>query len=251
MLAKFTDPLDSPSLARWIEAHPIPESMYYQGMALKQLDAFQGLAADINARATVLSTHTSKSIELPVVSLWTEHGFVVLSDNFHGVSLSMWMIAKPRVSFVDVYPKRDWDWYLEQVARKRNYTFAGWSDEEMEDPRILRVQVRPRFSPESPPYWRSVSAEAKDAWANRMVSTDWFHTCWSSSRLLLEEGSKMGPGCVFFELKHFSLRDGYRFPAEMSLPWNGGEKGSLAFDDFSSAAVFVKRLFLIGGADAS
>lgn len=81
-------------------------------------------------------------------------------------------------------------------------------------------------------------------WLWSMVSTDWFHTCWSSSRLLLEEGSKMGPGCVFFELK--CLYNGWSdevFPPEMRLPWRGGAKGSFAFDDFESAVSLVKKLF--------
>lgn len=81
-------------------------------------------------------------------------------------------------------------WYMENINEKRGYSFAGWTDEEMNDPRILRVQCSYG--------WSKVSGEEKDRWDNRMTSTDWYDRDWSSGKLIAVGPNPFNEDTVFY-----------------------------------------------------
>jgi hypothetical protein len=76
-----------------------------------------------------------------------------------------------------MYKKVDNDWYTKEMTRYKEYVFGVWTDDEINDPRILRVK-RPNGN------WSSISPDKKDNWLNRHISHDWFNKDWSSAQII-------------------------------------------------------------------
>lgn len=189
--------MSSTELNEWAARNEPGDQMIWKGAALHQIAAFRGLADRMGGSCRVVETHTSKSIKLPVVEITGTHGRFLLRDNFHGWNLCCLWDFPPDLPYDEVYGARDWDWYLHQIERKRGYSFGGWTDEEMDDPRILRVQVTRE---NGTTYWKEVKGDEKDRWANRFVSTEWYTRDWSSGRILVD--GPMGPGCKMYVTGH-------------------------------------------------
>lgn len=156
--------------------------------AKSQLDRFTALAMDVDGTISTISAHTSKSIKLPVVEIATDECRFVLRDNFHDINLYCERAEPIVVPLASVYPSHDLAWYREQIDRKRNYSFLGWTDEEMDDARILRVFV-PSVNGGR---WSVVSPAEKDRWLARETDPAWYGHDWSSGTLIRE-------GDVFYE----------------------------------------------------
>lgn len=183
-------------LQAWADDNSIPENMRWKMNALQQIKAFKKFGEEITPgeELQVISTHTSKSIKLPVVAMRVKNGFAVLRDNFHDICMSVLWDFIPDVKLSQVYTPRDWDWYLEQMERKKNSTFKGWTEEEMEDPRILRVQVT---NLREHTYWTTIDGAAKDRWLQRWEDPSWMTKDWSSGKVLVE--GSFGPGCRLYK----------------------------------------------------
>jgi hypothetical protein len=151
-----------------------------------QLRRMEKLANDLGAEhAWVRHTHTSKSIVLPVVTCaWYSHRgqelLMSMRDNFHDISLLVNSETEVSLPLGALHEERDFKWYLGEIERKRNYCFHDWSEEEMADPRILRVLRKNGNG------WYSVQPDEKDRWVARMTSTDWYSRDWSSTQLVPE-----------------------------------------------------------------
>ncbi len=85
-------------LLDWTKDNPVRDSMLWKQAALDQLQIFRGFAYRLSdkygepAPATVISTHKSKSINLPVVEFTTGDGVKVIArDNFYDVKASVWL----------------------------------------------------------------------------------------------------------------------------------------------------------------
>ena len=181
------------ALQDWIDANQPGDQMYWKPSAVGQFERFKRLAASITGICRVVGTHISKSIALPVVEISTVRGYFLLRDNFHDVNLYICWDEEPPITLDDAYPCLDWDWYLNEIDRKRGYCYKGWSDEEMEDPRILRVQVT---YDNGNTVWREVKGEEKDRWMARMTDPTWYGKDWSSGELIPD--GPIGPGCKFY-----------------------------------------------------
>lgn len=185
-MSKFTSlgyENDQGTRVRWSEA------------AANQLERMEKLREAVSGfNLEVVESHFSKSIVLPVVRIDHPLGSFVIRDNFYGLNLLVLWNSEVNVPSSQIYGEfKDWDWYLGEIQRKREYSFKGWSEEEIEDPRILRVRVTNNSGLS---YWRSVSGEEKDRWAARNSSPEWYHKDWSSCQILLE--GEMGPGCRMY-----------------------------------------------------
>jgi hypothetical protein len=164
----------------------IDDKMLWKNAALSQLENFKSLAADIGSKPIVVRSHRSKSIELPVValSLPDEEIIFVLRDNFY--CLNVWVKSDNHsinLPLGELFASRGMNWYKDEIVRKRTYTYQSWSDEEMDDARILRVKVE---NVRGGSYWSEVSAKAKDRWQNRMKSTAWWENDWSGGLLITD-----------------------------------------------------------------
>lgn len=175
-------------------------SKFWYPAALSQIDQFERVIANVAQRyrlkAEVVSTHRSKSIELPVIKLTTDAGEFTLRDNFHDVNL-MAVLKHPatlslREFFHGVREPRTWNWYLEQVAAARGYAWHEWTDEELADPRILRVRdKRPDVN-----LWWDATPDKKNRWAARLTDPAWYEHDWSSDVITWE--GNFGPGAELF-----------------------------------------------------
>lgn len=123
----------------------------------------------------IIAWHPSKGYQLPVVRYQCQGVSFTLRDNLHDTNVLVESDFEIDVSLDFFYRRLDYEWYVEQMGKKAGYTFRDWSEEELNDPRILRVKTGKG--------WSSVSAEEKDVWTIRLTSTEWY-TGWSSGSLL-------------------------------------------------------------------
>lgn len=152
----------------------------------RQLAEFQSIAESVGGTMQHVSQHMSKRLILPVVKITVRGGFFMLRDNFHDVNVYVEWDGPLNVAYADFCESHDFAWYQDQMSSCRGYVFRSWLDEEMDDPRILRVK-----HPNG--HWSNVEADFKDKWARRYESTDWY-SGWSSGTLVKD-------GDVFYVVK--------------------------------------------------
>lgn len=176
-------------LGTWALENPVPNQMNYKGAAQAQIDKFWKLAKDLGVTIKVVGDHTSKSCKLPVVELtFPGKGRILIRDNFHSVEIAVQWNFVPALTYADVYKEaqswdndghendRDWAWYCREIERCENYSWKGWSAEELADPRITRVEVS---RSDGSKYWVDTRPEEKDRWAKRWTDPEWHHKQWA------------------------------------------------------------------------
>ena len=189
----------------WVRENPVGDEMRWADAAKRQFKKFEELGFNIGEPLSVVSTHTSKSISLPVVTFRTVGGWFLLRDNFYGVNVCALWDFPPDLDLGDLYKRLYFDDYCELVQKKREsrMSYAQWTDEEMDDPRILRVQAT---RSNGSAYWVSVRPEEKDRWLDRWKSTEWYGRDWSSGELIpdgpLKSDGTFGPDTVFYTAPH-------------------------------------------------
>jgi len=190
----------------WVASNPVSDQMYWKKPAEGQFEKFQVLAEAIGEPMQVISHHTSKSIKLPVVAFRVHNGWFILRDNFYGVNLCcLWDFA-PTIPLSSLYATKDFAWYQEEMEKLRGYSYRGWTDDELADPRILRVRVHPLGVTEGVGYWKVVTGDRKDRWAKRAEDTEWYSRDWSSGKLVPDgprnDDGTFGPDTVFYVTGH-------------------------------------------------
>lgn len=179
-------------LEQWKAENTIRNEMNWKSAAEAQFEFFAKLAFEFGGdEPRVVGTHTSKSIILPVVEIEGKHGRFLLRDNFYDINLCVVWDFAPAIHLSDVYPTLDWDWYTEQIERCAGYSWKGWSEEELADPRILRVQ-RPNGT------WNEVLGAEKDRWNKRLEDPEWYGRDWSGGELIAE--GSMGPDVKLYRV---------------------------------------------------
>lgn len=178
----------------------VAPEMLWKGAAANQIDAFEkaiaAFATRFRATAEVVGSHTSKSIKLPVIKLSTDAGEFTLRDNFHDINLMAVLKTPSTLSleqlFAGIREPLSWEWYLSEIDRARGYSWKEWTDEEMNDPRVLRVRdKRPGCN-----MWWEKKGDEKDRWAQRMTSPAWFNRDWSSGEFAWD--GDFGPGVKLY-----------------------------------------------------
>ena len=194
------------NLAEWVLNNPVPRNMVYADSAYDQVKKFWVLAKDLGAKVSVVGHHTSKSIKLPVVEMvFPNKGKILLRDNFHSLEIAVLWDYVPDLEYRHVYrhvgewvgdgkyeEQDGWKWYLNQVSRCEEYSWKGWSDEELNDPRITRVQVS---RSDGSKYWVDTTPDKKEMWLKRMTDPAWYYRY--SGGCLLHDG-EFGPGVALF-----------------------------------------------------
>lgn len=222
----------------------VGSQMLWRGSALAQIDEFEKavatLAERLHVTADVVNSHRSKSIDLPVVKLSTAAGEFTLRDNFHDVNL-MAILKNPSTLsleqfFFDIQEPLTWDWYLAEIDRARNYSWREWTDQEMDDPRILRVRDR---RPECSHLWWVKEAKVKDRWAARHTNPAWYTEDWARSELTWE--GSFSPGVKLFCQK-YAHAEGITVKTSNRKYVSGTSKFIIATSTLADAVTMIERL---------
>lgn len=175
----------------------IPDQMIWKPSALAQIQRFEDLARALGTEMHVVGEHRSKSIRLPVVHFAIDGCLFYLRDNFHDVNLCVLASGPIDVPlaqmFEGVYAPRSWDWYLEEIARCRGYSWRECTDEQMDDPNLLQL------TKDAPSYMVKTPVE-KWAWVRRLVDPAWYWTHWSHNQISWD--GSFGPGATLWVQWH-------------------------------------------------
>lgn len=175
----------------------IDDKMLWKGSALKQIESFKALAARLGARLDVVGSHCSKSIRLPVVRFSINGCHFYLRDNFYDLNLCVLAVDPIHIPLAEmfdgVYEPQTWDWYLNEIARCRGYSWREWSDEQMDDPKLLQLTS-------DAPSFLVKSQKEKDNWIRRMTDPTWWWTNWAGG--LISWDGDFGPGAVLWIQGH-------------------------------------------------
>jgi len=221
----------------------IAPQMLWRGAALEQIDAFEkvvgALAKRARITAEVVGSHRSKSIDLPVVKLSTDAGDFTLRDNFHDINLMAILRTTTTLSleqfFVGIQEPLTWEWYLAEIERARGYSWREWSDEEMNDPRILRVRdKRPGCD-----MWWVKGPEENDRWLNRMTNPAWYSHDWSSGEFTWD--GVFGPGVKLFRQDH-AYAEGIEIKTSNRRYLKGVSDFIIATNNLAASITMIERL---------
>lgn len=226
------------------EFKTISSSMIWKGAALEQIEAFNALGVRLGADGNPISAHTSKSIKLPVVCFVINGNSFVLRDNFHDVNLLARLKGPSWLSlagfFKGIKEPKDWDWYLSEIERSRGYSWREWTEEEIDDPRILRVFSGDDHNRMS---WAK-KPEEKDRWVKRMTDPEWWSKDWSGGELTWD--GTFGPGVTIYpQYTPYAegIPKGYATPEKYVT---GSSEFLLALGTLKQAEILIRRL---GGID--
>jgi len=167
------------------EFFQISDQLRYKKAALWQLGKWRQLAQQFFCEPSSAGSHMSKWIWLPVGKISVKGVTFLMRDNFHDINL--WVNSPVEIDlpfeelFEGMIEPCSWDWYLEQITCSRNYSWRGWSDEDMDDPRIL---IGPNKEVKSP--------AQKTRWMARLTNPEWYAKDWSSADLFWD--GTFGPG---------------------------------------------------------
>lgn len=209
-------------LQEWFDKNQPGDEMLWKGSFLYQQTAMINmvdvLEPLLKAPAEVVSTHRSKSIELPVLHLQLRGMEVFLRDNFYDLNICFLCDEAPQLKPSSLYVAQDWDWYTHEIERKRGYSFKGWTDEQMDDETTFEVTVRHENGNS---YQSKVGKDEKDRWRKRMTDTSWYGQDWSSGEIIVE--GEMGPGCKMYRTDYAYMQGiSAVVPPGAGRPWMPG-----------------------------
>jgi hypothetical protein len=224
----------------------VAPQMLWREAALEQIDAFEkaivALAKRIHVTAEVVGSHSSKSIDLPVVKISTEVGEFILRNNFHDINLMAILKSPSTLSleqlFAGIQEPLTWEWYLAEIERARGYSWREWSDEEMNDPRILRVRDK---RPGCDMWWEKKGAE-KDRWAARMSSPAWYSQDWSNCEFTWD--GDFGPGVKLFR-QDYAYAEGIKATTSNRKYLKGVSDFIIATNTLAAAITMIERFHIV------
>jgi len=221
----------------------VAPQLLWRGAALEQIDAFEkaivALAKRIHVTAEVVGSHSSKSIDLPVVRISTEAGAFTLRDNFHDINLMAILKSPSTLSleqlFADIQEPLSWEWYLAEIERARGYSWREWTDEEMNDPRILRVRdKRPGCD-----MWWEKKGEEKDRWLKRTSDPAWYGRDWSSGEFAWD--GDFGPGVKLFR-QDYAYAEGIKITTANRRYLKGVSDFIIATNNLAASITMIERI---------
>lgn len=222
----------------------VAPDMVWRTQALAQIANFEAGIAALSTRlaavtAEVVGSHRSKSIELPVITVSTPAGTFTLRDNFHDINL-MAVLKEPATLslaqfFEGIQEPLSWDWYLSEISRCRGYSWREWSDEEMSDPRILRIQdKRPGVTA-----WWETKGDEKDRWMARLSSPEWWTKDWSSGELTWD--GNFGPDVQMY-CQYLAFAEGIDVATKNRKYTKGVRDFIIAVRSLEAALTIIERL---------
>lgn len=204
----------------------IGAEMYWREPALDQIRCFQELCTriavlydvDYEREFGLVDTHRSKSIDLPVVLFTNGEARVTVLDNFYETDLH-YDGPPVRLSEEELrLPAMTWDEYLAEITRCEGYSWRGWTQAEIEDPRISRIEVTRQ---DGGKYWNEQSFGAKERWLKRFENADWYSHDWSKASIIGDfEAAKAGTAKLYRQDHPFTgERNVYRANRKFSIAY--------------------------------
>lgn len=217
----------------------ISPNMRWKDAAITQLARFEGFCAGMSLPCDIVGTHCSKSIELPVIRINGPTSSFYLRDNFQDINICV--VAKNAINlpftalFDGILEPFSWDYYLESIQKCRGYSWKSWTDEEMNDPILLRPT-------RDVPAYVTTTAEKKLRWCGRMSDPEWYSRDWSSGKICHD--GEFGPNAKLWIQGHpFMQGISEHVPDSASEPYRPGCKNfALALDDLTQAGALIRRL---------
>jgi len=197
----------------------------------QQIENFTNISNKIGGSLVVIGSHCSKSCNLPVVQIKTTDVNFTLRDNFYDINIFVELFKKVNFEYSDFYEEKDEDWYEETLNNKKYYTFRGWTEEEINDPRILRVLINSNIGT----FWSSVSSLEKDRWLNRYSSTEWYSKDWSSGKLIKVDNK--------YYLSRYCFAEGIKQDNNLQPYYIGVEEFFLYANNITKAEKLIKLIY--------
>jgi len=176
----------------------ISEFMYWREEARTQLEEFRKLAKAFACEPTVVGTHISKSINLPVMKLHLKEFEFLLQCNFYNIEIAVRAeepVTLPMAKlFEGVLTPLSWEWYLTEISKCAGYSWNGWSGDQVADITVTEVEATNLSGRK---YMNHNSLESKARWVKRMTDPEWYQKDWSSSTLTSDD--PFGPGATLFQ----------------------------------------------------
>lgn len=207
------------------------DSKIVNSNAIDQLRAVEALIDSVGLPASwsVVGTHRSKGVELPVVTIEYQHLGVsfTLRDNFHDVNVLVRSDLPIAPSLPDLYEEHNLEWYQIAIARKFGYTYRGWTEEQADNPSVHNLGGK--GIPRTP--------EEAARWMARNYSCEWYSKDWSSGVLiptgpdgatLWEVERPFDHGTRFF-LAHRCFLEGIECKGDEGLPYSGKPVKAFSF----------------------
>jgi len=222
----------------------IPDRMLWKAAALQQIKGFRQFADSLGVPWAVAGQHTSKSIKLPVLHITYEGAEIYLRDNFYDINICV-VSEKPittplPVLFDGVLTPRDWEWYLGEIKRTREYSWREWTDEQMDTPGLLALT-------DDATSYAIKTAEEKARWTRRMVDPAWHGKDWAGGALAWE--GEFGPAVALWLQDHPFLEGISNLVPRSAVGfYKPGCTGfALALHSLEQAGKITKRLGCIAG----
>jgi len=223
----------------------VDKQMIWHKSAAELVERFIAFAEAVEGDVSVVGSHTSKSLTLPVIQVKTPSLTVLVRDNFYDVNVCVRGYAPFALLvselFDGVLETQDWVWYQGAMASARQHTWVNWTDTAMDDPSLLQVA----FKTGDQVFKCEVTAEQKARWLARLTSAEWYGEDWARD-VILHDGA-LGPASRLF-IQPFPQAEGISalVPAEALQPYHPGCTGfSLALIGRSAldrAKVIMERL---------
>ena len=217
----------------------IHNSMTWKGAALQQVNEFRALLEDLGFQWEIVGHHTSKSIRLPVICISHGETKIYLRDNFHDINICV--VSKMRLkmqlsALLDgVLEPKDWEWYLNEIARARGYSWKEWSDEQMNTPGLLALS-------DDTPWYSIKKPDEKKRWAKRMTDPEWWGKDWAGGEICWE--GRFGPDAHLW-IQYHAYLEGIEgiVPRSATGPYKRGCKGfAFAVFRLEQAKELIKKV---------
>jgi hypothetical protein len=213
----------------------IENGMLWRGSAIEMIEGFARLDELVGGGGTVVGSHRSKSIDLPKLGWSDGNVAVVVLDNFFEFNLHYSGPSRYDLTYEECgYHELSYEWYLKEIEGCEGYSWKGWSEEELNDPRITRVQVQHESGGT---YWKEADIGKKERWLRRFENAEWYSRDWSAGQILgnvaeAREGKD----------KLYVVR--YTYDAYTGHYWPGASKFSLVFKSGAdtSCAPLIRKL---------
>lgn len=217
----------------------ISPTMHWRGAAIAQIEKFKQFCDDLDLPYEVVGSHSSKSIQLPVIRIACPGFNAFLRDNFYDINICV--VAQKSINlsfsalFDGIHEQKSWEWYIEEIARARSYSWREWTDEQMDDPTLLKLE------PDAPSYMCKSEGE-KLRWINRLSDPAWYFNDWSRSTICCD--GEFGPGAELWTQGHPFMQGIENLVSEdASKPYAPNCKEfALAVGHLTQASVLIKRL---------
>lgn len=178
----------SPTIEEWAKKNKPNESLIYKGGVASQEQMFSGISCLIRADLPrVVSYHTSKSVQLPVVAYFKEikpydvQVLAFIRDNFYDLNCTIMSNQEMDMNIREIYSCVTKEW--------------------LEEERVSNLKYTARTAFDIPDCSKDIKERSLKSY--RKVAEDpgydWYSTDWSSAKIIQHNGEYFKSNMAFWE----------------------------------------------------